>query len=98
MDSYGSNAQVVSTDLSKDVMTTEILTSGTSGNVNNGKIQMNEKILVSLIKFLKTTRDPKWNEIIYQTMAQWKLGQLNSLNWQNQIEIGLDVFTGFFRS
>ena len=59
MDSYGSNAQVVSTDLSKDLMTTEILTSGTSGNVNNGKIQMNEKILVSLIKFLKTTRDPK---------------------------------------
>lgn len=96
MDSYGSNAQVVSTDLSKDLMTTEILTSGTSGNVNNGKIQMNEKILVSLIKFLKTTRDPKWNEIIYQTMSQWKLGQLNSLNWQNQIEIGLDVFTGFF--
>lgn len=96
MDSYGSNAQVVSTDLSKDLMTTEILTSGTSGNVNNGKIQMNEKVLVSLIKFLKTTRDPKWNEIIYQTMSQWKLGQLNSLNWQNQIEIGLDVFTGFF--
>lgn len=96
MDSYGSNAQVVSTDLSKDLKTTEILTSGTSGNVNNGKIQMNEKILVSLIKFLKTTRDPKWNEIIYQTMSQWKLGQLNSLNWQNQIEIGLDVFTGFF--
>lgn len=59
MDSYGSNAQVVSTDLSKDLKTTEILTSGTSGNVNNGKIQMNEKILVSLIKFLKTTRDPK---------------------------------------
>lgn len=81
MDSYGSNAQVVSTDLSKDLKTTEILTSGTSGNVNNGKIQMNEKILVSLIKFLKTTRDPKWNEIIYQTMSQWKLGQLNSLNW-----------------
>ena len=98
MDSYGSNAQVVSTDLSKDLMTTEILTSETSGNVNNGKIQMNEKVLVSLIKFLKTTRDPKWNEIIYQTMSQWKLGQLNSLNWQNQIEIGLDVFTGFFRS
>lgn len=96
MDSYGSNAQVVSTDLSKDLMTTEILTSETSGNVNNGKIQMNEKVLVSLIKFLKTTRDPKWNEIIYQTMSQWKLGQLNSLNWQNQIEIGLDVFTGFF--
>lgn len=47
MDSYGSNAQVVSTDLSKDLMTTEILTSGTSGNVNNGKIQMNEKVLVS---------------------------------------------------
>ena len=81
MDSYGSNAQVVSTDLSKDLKTTEILTSGTSGNVNNGKTQMNEKILVSLIKFLKTTRDPKWNEIIYQTMSQWKLGQLNSLNW-----------------
>ena len=96
MDSYGSNAQVVSTDLSKDLMTTEILTSETSGNVNNGKIHMNEKVLVSLIKFLKTTRDPKWNEIIYQTMSQWKLGQLNSLNWQNQIEIGLDVFTGFF--
>lgn len=96
MDSYGSNAQVVSTDLSKDLMTTEILTSETSGNVSNGKIQMNEKVLVSLIKFLKTTRDPKWNEIIYQTMSQWKLGQLNSLNWQNQIEIGLDVFTGFF--
>lgn len=96
MDSYGSDAQVVSTDLSKDLMTTEILTSETSGNVNNGKIQMNEKVLVSLIKFLKTTRDPKWNEIIYQTMSQWKLGQLNSLNWQNQIEIGLDVFTGFF--
>lgn len=96
MDSYGSNAQVVSTDLSKDLMTTEILTSETSGNVNNGKIQMNEKVLVSLIKFLKTARDPKWNEIIYQTMSQWKLGQLNSLNWQNQIEIGLDVFTGFF--
>ena len=96
MGSYGSNAQVVSTDLSKDLMTTEIHTSATSGNVNNGKIQMNEKILVSLIKFLKTTRDPKWNEIIYQTMSQWKLGQLNSLNWQNQIEIGLGVFTGFF--
>lgn len=47
MDSYGSNAQVVSTDLSKDLMTTEILTSETSGNVNNGKIQMNEKVLVS---------------------------------------------------
>ena len=59
MGSYGSNAQVVSTDLSKDLMTTEIHTSATSGNVNNGKIQMNEKILVSLIKFLKTTRDPK---------------------------------------
>ena len=59
MGSYGSNAQVVSTDLSKDLMTTEIHTSGTSGNVNNGKIQVNEKILVSLIKFLKTTRDPK---------------------------------------
>lgn len=47
MGSYGSNAQVVSTDLSKDLMTTEIHTSATSGNVNNGKIQMNEKVLVS---------------------------------------------------
>ena len=59
MGSYGSNAQVGGTKIFKDLIATKIPTPKNSDNVSNETIQMNEKILVSLIKFFKTTRGLK---------------------------------------
>ena len=59
MGSYGSNAQIGRTKIFKDLIATEIPTPKNSDNVSNETIQMNEKILVSLIKFFKTTRGLK---------------------------------------